>query len=447
MALDPLRSFRGLPRRFWVLFGATLINRLGAFVAPFLALYLSQNRELDAARVGTIIALFGAGAVVGGPVGGLCADRFGRRKTIALGMASGAIAMAGMVFAREPLALMPATFALGFTNELSRPATSAMVADLVPDEDRPRAYAALYWAVNLGVAFASVIAGFVAGVAFEWLFLVDALTCLACGAVVYLALPETRPAAAETAARHSPERANHQTTFLRALWDKNARRGPPASHLARRNSFGDVAIPFRDRRFRAFFCASVLVALVFYQFNVAMPLDMKAHGISTNTYGLLVALNGLLVVLLSPFSAPLMLRLSRQRGLALAAVLTGIGFGMFAFGGSVALYVAAMVVLTIGEIAFSPLHSAVVASLAPPHLRGTYQGAFLLSLSLAACVSPLVGGALLARGAGTYLWLGCFLLGLLAAAIYRSLPLAGSSRASEPGNEPASNAAELPAQV
>jgi MFS family permease len=110
---------------------------------------------------------------------------------------------------------------------------------------------------------------------------------------------------------------------------------------------------------------------------------------------------------------------------------------MFAFAGSVGLYAAAMVVLTVGEIAFAPLHSAVVASLAPPHLRGTYQGAFLLSLSLAACVSPLVGGALLARGAGTYLWLGCFLLGLLAAAIYRSLPLAGGARASAPDGEPA----------
>jgi MFS family permease len=410
MALDPLRSFRGLPRSFWVLFGATLNNRVGAFVAPFLALYLGHDRQLDAARVGSIIALFGAGAVVGGPVGGLLADRVGRRTTIVLGMVSGAMAMGAMVGAREVLALMPATFALGFTNELSRPATSAMVADLVPEDERPRAYAALYWAVNLGVACASVVAGFVAGVAFEWLFLVDALTCLACAAVVYVALPETKPSTREAQARFS---------------------------------VASVAIPFRDRRFRAFFGASVLVAMVFYQFNVAMPLDMKAHGISTNTYGLLVALNGLLVVFLSPFSAPLMLRLSRPRGLSLAAALTGLGFGMFAFGGSVVLYTAAMVVLTLGEIAFAPLHSAVVASLAPPHLRGTYQGAFLLSLSLAACVSPLVGGALLAEGAGAYLWGGCFLLGLLAAAIYRSLPLDGPARAPQPA---VAEAAEL-AQV
>ena len=391
-----------------MLFGATLINRLGAFVAPFLALYLGHDRGLDAARVGTIVALFGAGAVIGGPVGGLLADRVGRRKTIVLGMMSGAAAMVAMVGAREPLSLMPATFALGFTNELSRPATSAMVADLVPDADRPRAYAALYWAVNLGVAFASVIAGLVAGVAFEWLFLVDALTCLACGAVIYLALPETRPSA-----------------------------GAPLARFA----LSDVALPFRDRRFRVFFGASALVAVVFYQFNVAMPLDMRSHGISTYTYGLLVALNGVLVVLLSPFSAPLMLRFSRSSGLSLAALLTGIGFGMFALGGSVALYAAAMVVLTLGEIAFAPLHSAVVASLAPPHLRGTYQGAFLLSLSLAACVSPLVGGALLARGAGSYLWFGCFLLGLLAAAIYRSLPL------SPPVGERVPASAELSVQV
>jgi hypothetical protein len=35
--------FRGLPRPFYALFGATLVNRLGGVVDPFLALYLAHR--------------------------------------------------------------------------------------------------------------------------------------------------------------------------------------------------------------------------------------------------------------------------------------------------------------------------------------------------------------------------------------------------------------------
>jgi len=174
----------------------------------------------------------------------------------------------------------------------------------------------------------------------------------------------------------------------------------------------------------------LLVALVFFQFHVAMPLDMKRQGVSTHEYGLLVALNGLLVVLLSPFATTLMLRLPRRSGLAVAAGLTGLGFGMFAFAGSIAVYAASITVLTLGEIAFAPLHPAVVAGLAPVRLRGTYQGAFQLSFSLAMCVAPIIGGAVLEQGRGTWLWAGCFGVASLAAGLYWLMPLSPAGQSS-----------------
>ena len=178
---------------------------------------------------------------------------------------------------------MPATFALAFTNELSARPHRRWSPTWYRRRQASR-LRCLYWAVNR-CGLRSVIRRLRCRRRVRVVFLVDALTCLA-GRGGLLALPETLPSAREKAARFS---------------------------------FADVAIPFRDRRFRAFFGASVLVALVFFQFNVAMPLDMKAHGISTNSYGLLVALNGLLVVLLSPFSAPLMLRMTRHEGFVGAA--------------------------------------------------------------------------------------------------------------------------------
>jgi MFS family permease len=295
--------------------------------------------------------------------------------------------MGAVTLARAPAALSLGAFGLGLTLDLARPATSAMVADLVPIAHRTRAYAALYWAHNLGFAFASVIAGLLASATFEVLFVIDALSCVATGVVVLAALPETRP-----------------KRSARVVW------------------LEDLSRPFRDREFLGFFGVSVLVALVFFQFHVAMPLDMRAKGVSTAAYGALVALNGVLVVVLTPLSTSLVLRIPRRRALALAALLTGLGFGSMALAESTLGFGLAITVLTLGEIAMAPVNPAVVSELAPTHLRGTYQGAFSLAMSGGACFAPLIGGAFLERGRADLLWGGALLVSLAAATAYLWAP-------------------------
>ena len=38
-----------LPRAYWYIWAGTLVNKLGTFVVPFLALYLTQQRGFSAA--------------------------------------------------------------------------------------------------------------------------------------------------------------------------------------------------------------------------------------------------------------------------------------------------------------------------------------------------------------------------------------------------------------
>lgn len=138
-----------------------------------------------------------------------------------------------------------------------------MVADLVPSEDRPRAYGALYWAANLGFALAGVLAGIAALASFTWLFVIDGATSLACAAIVLFTLPESYV--------------------------------PPTCETRTRSIWTDAAVPFRDPAFVRFLAVSFVGALVFFQFHVAMPLDMRAHEVDTAAYGILVAINGALI--------------------------------------------------------------------------------------------------------------------------------------------------------
>src|SRR5207302_1744754 len=80
---------RGLPRAYWWLWTATLVNRLGNFVVPFLALYLTEARHIGVERVGWIVGCWGLGSILSGPIGGALADRIGRRRTILVGLVGG----------------------------------------------------------------------------------------------------------------------------------------------------------------------------------------------------------------------------------------------------------------------------------------------------------------------------------------------------------------------
>jgi MFS family permease len=378
---------RGLPRTFWYLWTGALVNRLGGFVFTFLALYLTRERGYSVEAAGFVVALWGAGSIAAGPVGGVIADRFGRRVGMVSSMTLAACAMLQLGFARTPLHIAISTLLLGFCTDLYRPGLQATIADVVPQADRPRAYGYLYWAVNLGFAGAAIIAGLVANQSFTALFLADAATTLVFGVIVFLRVPETRPA-------HLPHRAS---------------------------AAGTLTAPFRDVRLVAFIATQLLVAIVFHQGAVALPLDMRSHGIEPRTFGLLIALNGVLIVLCQPFALGPVQRWRRPRALAVGAVLTGIGFGLTALCGSPLPYALSIAIWTLGEICFSSVAPAVVADLAPTHLRGSYQGAYQLMWGVSFFVGPALGSFVLGRLGPFALWGGCAALGILAAVLHLGL--------------------------
>src|SRR5436190_7753168 len=186
----------GLPRGYWTLWGGMLLNRMGGAVFFLLGLYLTRERGLRPEVAGLVISLYAAGGLFGAPLGGALADRLGRRAALLAGTAGAGTLMLALGLARSTAAIVTLAPLLGFFSALPQPALQAAVADLVPADDRKRAYGLLYWAVNLGFAAASVLGGALAERHFGLLFVIDALTTFAYGVIVLVGLPETRPALA-----------------------------------------------------------------------------------------------------------------------------------------------------------------------------------------------------------------------------------------------------------
>ena len=107
--------------------------------------------------------------------------------------------------------------------------------------------------------------------------------------------------------------------------------------------------------------------------------------------------------------------------ICLAAVLNAIGFGLIGVVGGVWWFVGTVVVWTIGEMMAAPVAPTIVSDLAPTHLRARYMGVFTMSFSGANMIGAPLGGMVLARCGGAYVWACAFALALVAALLYLTI--------------------------
>jgi len=143
---------------------------------------------------------------------------------------------------------------------------------------------------------------------------------------------------------------------------------------------------------------------------------MSSVGLGSSDYGLAIAANGVLIVLLQPMAGRLLKNADRAWVMATGCFLTGVGMGINAFAHGLPMFVFSVAVWTIGEIIMSPITSSIVADLSPEHLRGRYQGAFFVTWGLAMAVAPLLGPWVIRVSDLPTLWLGCTAIGVFCAA-------------------------------
>ncbi|MFC9233935.1 MDR family MFS transporter [Streptomyces decoyicus] len=384
-------SVSGLPRQFWWLWTSTLINRLGAFVATFLALYLTVERGYSASYAGLVGALYGLGGVISSVGAGVLTDRLGRRPTMLIAQLSTAASVALLGFMEDPVAIAAVAGVVGMATNASRPAVQAMMADIVAPEDRVRAFSLNYWAINLGFAVSSTAAGLIAQHGYLALFLGEATLVLGCALIVFWKLPESRPAASAPAGQDDAGAAPAPVSMLTVL---------------------------RDGRFMTVVGLNLLLALLFQQAYVSMPVAMGQDGFTSADFGLVIAVNGVLVVLLQIPVTRFIEHRSPAMLLIGSALLAGYGFGLTALAGSVAMYAVAVGVWTLGEIINSPTQMGLVVRLSPLHGRGRYQGMYSLSWSIASLAAPLLGGTVIDHYGADALWAGCAVVGTVAALGY-----------------------------
>jgi len=371
-------NLRALPPAAWILFGGTFINRFGTFVIPFLILYLTRI-GFTSAQAGLAVGAYGLGHLVASSAGGHLADRIGRRNTIVLSMFGSAAAMLALSQAQSYAAIIVLTCITGSLSELYRPASYALVGDLVGDEHRVTAFGLYRFAVNLGFAAGPATAGFLADHSFSLLFIGDAATSIVYGLIALFALP------------------HGLRTYV-----KSERTGEA------------LRVAIRDRPFIVFLLATLCITIVDFQMGSTFALHVKSIGFPSRVYGLLISTNGLIIVIAELFITQWTRRFHPRPMIALGYFLAGAGFALTGFARTIPALAATVVVWTFGEMISSPVASAYAVQLAPEQYRGRYLGLVMMMWSFGMVIGPPVGTLLFAHNPA-FVWTACGALGIISA--------------------------------
>jgi MFS family permease len=375
------------PPAFWTYNIIIFIDRLGGFMLyPFFALYLTQKFDIGMSTVGILFAIFSVSGFVGSALGGALTDRMGRRGVIIFSLVLSSLSALGMGFAPSLAVFIVVSVIVGTLSNIGGPAHEAVVADLLPPEKRAEGYGIIRVIFNLAVIIAPAIAGLLIARSYILLFIVDAVISLICAGIVLFALPETKPQAHANA---KPE--TMKQTFA---------------------GYGRV---FKDIPFVAFIGVTVMMSLVYMNMNTTLGVFLRdQHGLPEVGYGSLISINAILVVLFQFWIARRLEKYKSMLMMAAGSFLYAIGFAMYGFVSGYLLFVAAMVVITIGEMIVSPFQQALVASFAPEAMRGRYMAVSGLSWGIAFAIGPYFAGLILDSANPNMLWAFCGFLGMLA---------------------------------
>jgi len=384
---NPWRDLRVLPRELWILAGATIINRVGMMALPFLTLYLTEHLRFSAGDAGLVLSSYGLGALLTSPLAGRLSDHFGPLRIMRLSLLLSGVLMLFFPFVQRFAAIMAVAFLWAVVSEAFRPASMSVISDWVEPQRRKAAFALNRLAINLGMSIGPAAGGFIATLSFTALFWIDGATSILAGLVLVLAalrpvVPKAAPLAGAAPARDATPRGN----------------------------------VFTDRKFLYFLAALFPVIVVFFQHNSTLPLFIVRNlHLSESDYGLLFAINTVLIILIEVPLNTSMSRWSHHHALSLSCLLWGIGFGMLTFATNMAGAAASVAIWTFGEMILFPGAAAYVSEVAPAERRGVYMGIYQMSFSLAFILAPWLGTQVLEHFGAPYLWSGALGLGCLAA--------------------------------
>lgn len=358
------------------LLGETLFNLLYWMYFPFIAVYFSQTISLTWA--GFLLMIPPIISLLFNLIGGYLADTFGRRPTMILGSSIQTGMFALFALSPSPWLDYAAFLGIGIGTAFYKPASDAMVADLVDESNRKEVFATFMTMNNIGAVLGPII-GAILFFEYRSLLLWSCTTVtLIYTVLLFIQLKETVP-------------------------QKNTSAKFSASQVLS-TQFKDYIAMRKDKAFMYYIVAGIFSVIAIMQLDLYLaiyiteyvPLQTLFHWNDwliqiegAEVLGLILGLNGVLFVL---FVLPITKWLKSwtdESVFILSCLLAG--FGMFAVGFTTNIWILFCLtfIFTFGEIVRAPVIYNFVSKHAPTKARAQYMGAANMQFTLGRFVAPI----------------------------------------------------------
>ncbi|MFF7242149.1 MFS transporter [Streptomyces collinus] len=378
-----------LDPRTWIVLGGEVVSAIGSgATAPYVFVYLHVVCGMSVTLSGVMLNIRAVVCMSGAVLGGLAADRVGAKTVAVAGLSAAGAGAWALAAGDTPFGGAVAVVSYSLAYAMLTPALDALIAEVVPANQRQAVFGWRYGAANGGNAVGAGLAAISLASAAEGLpvlYLLDGVSFVVFALLI--------------------------GTCVRLV---------PSTQSAPREREGYRAVAM-DPALR-WICVMVVlvVAAGHAQLQVAIPEFVVIEGLDTRSLGWVLAANTLAVLIFQVPASRIATGYRRSRVL-MGGVALMIGAWMLiqtvGYSGIAPLIVSVML-FGVGETLFAPVVSALVNDLAPAALRGRYNAAQSLAWASGFLVGAVGAGVVLAAG-GVHV-----LFAVLAGVIALAVPVA-----------------------
>ena len=382
------------PRQYWLMIlGIVISTAGGSMVWPFMLIYAGGKLNLPLSAVASLISINAGVGLFASFLAGSLADRIGRKAVMVASLAMIGVAYFFLVQAETYVQFALLMALVGLSNPLYQVGADAMLADMIPTEQRTDAYSINRIANNAAFGIGPAVGGFLASTSYTLAFM-GASAGFLIYAIIWLVF------ARETL---NQPRDEDKTSALAGQAQVRSEAGRSGGYLR----------VFQDKAYMAFVALFAIGMIAPSLLWILMPIHAKTgFGIVESLYGWIPTTNAAMCVLLQYAVTSVTRKRKTLPVLAVGMLVYALGVGSVALADGFWGFWLSMVILTFGELIIVPTASKYVADISPEDMRGRYMSLYWFGWGMSRALAPLIGGWLNDAISPKAIWIGGLLFGL-----------------------------------
>lgn len=388
-----IKTYLGLPKSIYILCCATLINRLGDFVVPFLTLFLTQKLNMSTGVSGMFVTCASLLSIPASIIGGKISDYVGRKKVYLLAQGLSGIFLILCAIVKNDYLIIALILVSTFFNGFVRPAFDALLIDCLPITQRQSGISLNYLCMNVGAAIGPIVAGLLFNNFLQLFFVGDGITSLI---AVYLVLKNVS----------EPGEIEGETNNV-----------DNSNECKEQGSIVQVFI--KRPQLGMFFALFFVYLFVYSQHRFVLPLTvndvLKDRG--PEVFGQMMSVNAITVVLLTIFITSAIKKYHELTSMMISGVCFAVGYGILAFVHTIPGFLLSTFIWSIGEIICTISAGVFIADNSPINYRARISAIQNIVYWGGSSLSILIGGIVVNSLGFSYIWSSIFIIAMISSAL------------------------------